>query len=234
MPINVNISLAFAGRRRELAQLNSFYVQRKHVLIIGPAGIGKSALLQQVRLHFPFLLCEETSKLSRICDGLERQLGWTHYKLNIIERKNRLLTYIERRGEPTVFDHVAQTPPRIARFMAHLSAHVPIWIACRSDAPNDIGRIWEYLCDFVRIHISPLTTAETRLLIEQTVNKGVIQGDMLNQATLLHQLSKGNPRILEELLIELSTRKYKMGTPFGRRLLDLDRRIQEIITNTTS
>jgi hypothetical protein len=234
MPVAVNLSLAFAGRQKELTTLNSLYAQRKHVLLIGPPGIGKSALLQQVRLHSPLLLCEETSKLSRICDGLERQLGWTHYRLDVVERKNRLLTYIERRGESVAFDHVAQTPPRIARFMAHLSKHVPIWIVCRSKLPHDIGRVWEYLYDFVRVHVPPLSIAETRLLVAQIVAQKNIQQDALNQAALLHQLSKGNPRILEELLIDLSIRKYKMGTPFGRCLLDLDRRIQEITTNVAN
>lgn len=233
MPLAMNVSLVFAGRQRELTKLNSLYAQRKHVLLIGPPGIGKSALLQQVRLHSPLLLCEETSKLSRICDGLERQLGWTHYRLNVIERKNRLLTYIERRGEPVAFDHVAQTPPRIARFMAHLREHVPSWIVCRSELPHDIGRVWEYLTDFVRVHVPPFTIAETRLLVAQAVAKGTIQQDTLNQVALLHRLSKGNPRILEELLIELSIRTYKMGTPFGRCLLDLDRRIHEIAANVT-
>jgi len=49
------------------------------------------------------LLCEESSSLRRICDSLERQLGWTHGKLNVVERKNRLLAYLERRGEPVAF-----------------------------------------------------------------------------------------------------------------------------------
>jgi hypothetical protein len=117
--------------------------------------------------------------------------------------------------------------------MAHLREHVPSWIVCRSELPHDIGRVWEYLTDFVRVHVPPFTIAETRLLVAQAVAKGTIQQDTLNQVALLHRLSKGNPRILEELLIELSIRTYKMGTPFGRCLLDLDRRIHEIAANVT-
>ena len=41
-------------------------------------------------------------------------------------------------------------------------------------------------------------------------------------------MSGGNPRILEELLIELGARKYKIDGSFGLDLLDLDRRIHEI------
>ena len=133
----INVSLAFAGRESELDQLHALFAQRRSVLIIGPAGIGKSALLNEVRSRTPLIVCEDTSKLGRICDGLERQLGWNHPRLTVIERKNRLLAYFERRSQLIAFDHVAHTPPRIARFMARLSQHVPVWIACRSEMPHD-------------------------------------------------------------------------------------------------
>jgi hypothetical protein len=230
----LNISLAFAGRDKELAKLKSLYAQRRHVLISGPKGIGKSALVNQVRFQSPLLVCEDTTKLSRICDSLERQFGWTHSRLNVLERKNRLLAYIEKRGESVAFDQVSQTTPRIARFMAHLSAHVPVWIVCRSESPHDIGRVWEYLSDFVRVQIAPLNKADTRVLIAQAVSKGTIRSDALNHVSALFNLSKGNPRLLEELLIELSAREYKMETSFGRCLLALDQRIQEFETDLAS
>jgi hypothetical protein len=55
-----------------------------------------------------------------------------------------------------------------------------------------------------------------------------IQADAREHSAYLHRLSKGVPRVLEELLIELATRKYKIDSSFGRHLLDLDRRIREI------
>ena len=150
-------SFAFFGRKREIDQLLTLHALGKHVLIVGPAGIGKTALLRQVRQYCPLLLCEETSSLRRICSSLERQLGWAPQKLNLIERKNRLLVYLLRRGEPIAFDHVSRTTPRIARFIAHLGEQIPIWIACRSDKPQVIGHIWPELYKFTRVEISPLT-----------------------------------------------------------------------------
>jgi hypothetical protein len=55
-----------------------------------------------------------------------------------------------------------------------------------------------------------------------------IQADAREHSAYLHRLSKGVPRVLEKLLIELATRKYKIDSSFGRHLLDLDRRIREI------
>jgi predicted ATPase len=224
----MNKSLAFAGREKELARLRALYADRKHVVIVGPAGIGKTALLQHVRQSCPLFLCEETSSLRRICDGLERQLGWKHYKMNVIERKNRLLTHTQRRGQTVALDHVALTPPRVSRFIHYLAERVPVWIACRSTLADEIGHVWQHLFNFERVELSPLTLNEARALVEAPVELGNIQPEAREHIPQIHRLSKGVPRILEEFLIELAAREYKMDTSFGMRLLDLDRRIQEI------
>ena len=224
----MNKSLTFFGRQELIENLCVLYAQRRHVVIVGAEGIGKTALLRQVNQRCPMILCEESSSLRRICDSLERQLGWTHYKLNVVERKNRLLACLERRGEPVAFDQVALTPPRVARFIGRLGDHIPVWIACRSYHSKEIGRVWEHLYKFTRIELPPLTRVETSALIENTVAQGNIQGDAREHIAYLHRLSKGVPRLLEELLTELATRKYKIDSPFGWDLLKLDLRIHEM------
>jgi hypothetical protein len=224
----VNKSFAFLGRAIEIDRLCSLYAFRKHVLIVGPAGIGKTALLRQVREKFPLLICEDTSSLRRICANIERQLGWTHYKLNVTERKNRLLAHLERRGEPVAFDHVALTPPRVARFMALLAEKIPIWIACRSDRAHEIGHMWEHLYKFTRLEIAPFAAEDTGQFIMEAIAEGNIQPDARKHLDELHRMSEGNPRVLEELLMELASREYKMDGLCGLDLLDLDRRIHEI------
>jgi hypothetical protein len=79
-----------------------------------------------------------------------------------------------------------------------------------------------------QIELLPLTRIETSALIENAVARGNIQADAREHSAYLHQLSKGVPRVLEEPLMELATRKYKIDSSFGRHLLNLDRRIREI------
>jgi len=93
-------------------------------------------LLRRSARRFSILLCEEASSLGRICESLERQLGWVHRRMNVVERKNRLLPYLARRGELIAFDSMALTPPRVAGFIACLEECIPLWIACRSDQPK--------------------------------------------------------------------------------------------------
>lgn len=224
----MNKSFRFFGRERTIDELRALYDLRRHVLIVGPAGIGKTAVLRQIQRRCLALVCEETSNLRRICDSFERQLGWSRHKPNVIENKNRLLAYLIRRGEPIVFDHVARTAPRVARFIAHLAEQTPVWIACRSDQPHEVGHIWPELYKFTRVELLPLAESETRVLIERAVTQGNIQEDARKHAHELHRMSGGNPRILEELLTELAAREYKIDSSFGLELLDLDRRIHEI------
>jgi hypothetical protein len=62
----------------------------------------------------------------------------------------------------------------------------------------------------------------------EAIAEGNIQPDAREHLDELHRMSEGNPRVLEELLMELASRQYKMDGPCGLELLELDRRIHEI------
>jgi hypothetical protein len=224
----MNKSVAFFGRRKEVNQLRALRELRRHVLIVGAAGIGKTALLQHIRELFSILICDDTSSLRRICDSLERQLGSANYKLNVIQRKNRLLVDLERRCQPVAFDHVIHTAPRVARFMGRVAEKIPIWIACRSDRPHDIENIWSELYNFVRVELFPMSEIQTRMLIDEAVAQGKIQANARAHSGELHRMSGGSPRILTELLMQLGAREYTIDSSRGLHLLDLDRRIHQI------
>jgi hypothetical protein len=217
--------------RKELVQRPwLLYFERKNVLLVGPEGIGKTTILREASEGLSLRVCYESSSLGQICDWLENELGWHDRRLNIIERKNRLLRHLEEQRETVAFDQVAETPPRVARFIAHLVRQVPVWIVCRSDQRGAIGHIWEYLYNFTRIEVPSLTLAETSALIGNAVASGKIQSDAAGHSAELQRISKGVPRVIEGLLAELAARNYKMEGQSGLHLLELDRQIREFGT----
>jgi hypothetical protein len=129
---------------------------------------------------------------------------------------------------------MALTPPRVARFVARLAECVPIWIACRSDQPKRTGGVWQYLYQFERIELGPFSPKETAAFLQSAISAGQSPPLPRDHISQLHRLSKGNPRLLEELLIELAAREYRLENSFGRKLLDLDRRIHNAAVITAA
>ena len=69
---DVRLTISFVGRGREIARLRQLHKQRKHVLILGPAGVGKSALVARLRESLDLRVCPASERLSEICEALER------------------------------------------------------------------------------------------------------------------------------------------------------------------
>jgi hypothetical protein len=219
-------------RKDLVRQLHSLYSRRENVLLIGPAGIGKTTLLKEISADLPLLVCDEASNLGRVCDCLERKLSWSRIEADIIQRKNRLLDHLGLQCEAVAFDQVAEIPPRVARFIAHLIQKIPVWVACRSDRRRQIGHLWEHLYNFTRVEVPPLTLDETTAIVRDAVDSHRIQADARTHSGQLYHISKGVPGTLEALLTQLTARHYKMDSEFGLWLLDLDRQIHETTAET--
>jgi len=218
----------FVGREKELARLEQLHAQRRHVLLVGPAGVGKSALIRHVATRLPLLVCPESARLSEIFTALEQPLGLEAADLKLVQRKNRLLAALARARPTVVFDGVGWTTPKLASFLECVCQRAPVWVATRSERPWDIGRVWPLLVQFQRLELHPLSLRDTRALVEAAIGQGLIPLEAVRIADWLHRRSAGNPQVLRALFRELATGGYDLSNPLALRRLDLDRRIHEV------
>jgi hypothetical protein len=226
--------LPFVGREREISRLGALHAQRKHAVIIGPAGVGKSAMVEHVREQLSLLVSGKSAHLGGICDGLEPQLGLSPAGLKLLERKKRLREALGAVGRAVVFDGVGWTGPKVSSFFESVMERAPVWICARSEHPWDIGHFWPLLARFERVEVRPFHLSETQALIEATVRAGGIPPRAREIVGWLQRRSGGVPLVLRELLEEVATGKYDLASPSALRRLDLDRRIHEVFPVGTS
>ena len=224
----MNISLPFIDRAREIALLQRLHAQRKHVLILGAEGIGKSALVAHLRQPLRLRVCPASERLTEICDALERELGLDARELHLIARKNRLLKSLKGTKRAVVFDGVSWTTPKLGSFIENVSERVPVWLCVRSEHPWDVGRIWPLLVRFEHVELKPFHPAESRILVEAAIRGSRVPKKTLDVVDWLHRRLVGNPKILCELLTEIARGHYDLSNSHALRRLDLDRRIHEI------
>ena len=229
---DVRLTIPFVGHGREIARLRQLHKQRRHVLILGPEGVGKSALVAHLRDSLRLRVCPASERLSEICDALEREFDLEAGDFHIVRRKNRLLKLLKGTKRAVVFDGVSWTTPKISSFFDCVSERVPVWICARSEHAWDLGHFWQFLWKFERVELHPFHLADTRALVEALVDTGQIPAAALDVVERLHHLSAGNPQVLCELLDGLAGGRYDAHKLFDLKLLDLDRRIKQL--NTTA
>jgi len=227
-PARLSFELPFVGRETEISQLGALHAQRKHVVIAGPAGVGKSAMVEHLREQLSLLVSGKSAYLGGICEGLEPQLGLSPAGLKLLERKKRLRDALGGAGRAVVFDGVGWTGPKVTSFFESVMERAPVWISTRSEHPWDIGHFWPLLARFERVEVRPFNPSETQALVEATVRAGGIPPRAREIVGWLQRRSGGVPLVLRELLKKVATGKYDLASPSALRRLDLDRRIHEV------
>ena len=222
----MTLSVPFVGRKNQSVQLRRLYGQRRHVLIVGPAGVGKTTLIGELRGTLPFLVCARSDTLGSICGNLETALNAPAPHLPLVHRKNRLLEMLAERGPTVVFDGVGWVTPKVSSFFEHVMEFAPVWICARSELAPDIGHFWPLLARFERVELPPFHLSESRALLAVVVESGRIPASAMGFAPRLHQLAGGLPRLLRELLEQLAAGHYDLSHRAGLRLLELDCRIK--------
>jgi len=222
------IALPFIVRKRESAALCALHAQRKHVLILGPSGVGKSALVAHLRGQLPLLLCPHSECLGEICDNFEMELGLGADDMKLVKRKQRLRQALAETGKTVVFDGLGWTTPKLSSFLESVMERVPVWLCARSEYSWDIGHFWTLLGRFARVELRPFQHQEAHSLVSTAVERGIVPGAAMGIVGWLYRTSAGNPGRLCKLLTELANGHYDVCNPCSLRRLKLDCRIHAV------
>jgi hypothetical protein len=220
-------SSLFIGREKALQRLGEIYRERQNLLLVGPAGMGKSALLVEFARDHPLLLARRCGHLGDLLAELEPQVGLAHDHLTIAKRIHLLVNRLKELCPFLVLDNVAKSPPRVAHFVRAVLDFSPVWLVVRSELAHDVGHVWPYFYGFERVHLDPFSIAETHKLFAQID----FPGDRLElqaAALRLHHLAGGNPGALTALLAEMRVRTYDLHSVEGLKLIALHARISDV------
>jgi hypothetical protein len=217
-------STPFVGRAPLLRRLAAMARAGKHVLLVGPAGVGKSRIVAEITRQFPMLLAPRCGCLGDFLGDLEPQARLDVGELKLAARVHRLAAELPKTRRALVLENVRRVPPRVAHLVRVLLSRQPVWLVTRSVMPLDLGHVWPYLFFFQRVDVPPFTADETHAFLAAVEFAGD-RGELLASARRLHRLSAGHPGTLAALVAELRGRTYDLRTAEGLRLLALHARI---------
>jgi len=211
------------GRTAALDRVRSCLATGRNLVVAGPEGAGKTALvLEAVRGRPGILYCADTSTLKTACECLLVALGIAGAPADNVARKRMVLRAVRGRKTRFVFDHVGRVTPRLLSLLEAIHESHPLIIVTRSLAWPDIGHLKMILWDFDKLEIANLGAPDARRLVRaESERLGLRLPDARRFEREVCRLSHGNPR----LILELCRRADAAGPGLSARVLDLDRRI---------
>jgi len=226
------------GRDKECAAISALISQRKNIIIFGVEGTGKSVIIKSVleEKNITSLLYSQDSSTLKgsLSDLLLFASGNTKavQGLNTLVLKKALYGIInEKKPEYIVFDHVESVEPKFYSFFVYLmEAKIPLIVLCRGLEKKDIGHLRMSLFNFEKVEISNFDKPGADVLISHFIREFGIkitkEEDFKKQ---IFHFSKGNPKVVKGLCFLARDVKYQKSSGLDVKLMDLDRRISEVV-----
>jgi hypothetical protein len=226
----------FIGRQQELKAIHLLMDKKRNLVVFGEEGVGKSAIVRRVLSDSgsSFLLFSAgsmTLKESLVNFILSSQNGKNDIGgKNILSLKRVFYPLLKRNPEYIIFDQLGRVGPKFCSFFEYLlDKEIPLLVVSRGVRDDNIGHLRMMLFNFEKVEIANFDKENTIALVEQYVNEYKLnlcrQDDF---AMEVFHFSKGNPKIIKELCSLARNGKYQKEGRTDVKLIDLDRRIQEI------
>jgi len=226
------------GREKECAAITGFINQKKSIIIFGPEGVGKTAIINKVlsnpnilnRLYSPISKTLKESLLHfMMYDAFDKK---TIQKADILALKKLFYKILAKKNPGyIIFDHVESVEPKFYSFFVYLMEEkIPLIVLCRGLEKKDIGHLRMSLFNFEKVEIFNLDRPTADVLIDHFIKEFGIK--ITKEADFKKQIfhfSKGNPKIIKGLCFLARDVKYQKNDTLDVKLMDLDRRISEAV-----
>jgi GTPase SAR1 family protein len=215
------------GRERELAVVREHLRAGKNLVVFGPAGVGKTALVQEAIRDLPGVLYgADSATLKTACESLLAALGRAAPGADNIVRKRAVLHATAGQRWWFVFDHVGRVSPKLESFLENVCEAHPVIVVTRSIAWSDMGHLKMLLWDFDRLELAPLPRASMlKVLRAQMQELQLRVPDHEHFEADVLRIAGHNLHVLMELCRRAANGQYVFGEHLSTRLVDIDRRI---------
>jgi len=161
------------GREKLLAQLQGAAMTGKTVLVFGPIGIGKTAILRELqrRVAAAGRPCGYASRVTALGD-VTRALGDAYPEVSAHERTQRsyrasLRMAVEVRPGVLLLDHLARAGTGLRGFLRSLQGTgLGVLLAGDVEYPRDRARLRELRLAYREEEVPPLTPRQLRRVLE--------------------------------------------------------------------
>ncbi len=195
--------IPFIGRRRELRHLVAALRRRESRLIFGPAGAGKTRLIQEAlaRAGEPHVWLSGAQVLHELLADLAAQLAVRLARYPDLSRapsislKGAVLASLEAAPRPLVLEDVAEVEPRTYRFLREIYYLAGACLIVTATSPESLGHLRKLLWDpRQQLALGPLSGAEARRLFEEAARRfGLESLDLDDFRPKVLAAAQGNP-----------------------------------------
>ena len=229
------------GRDAIVASITTAVEQNRSVALVGPSGIGKTAILSAVRassrLTRVALYSADASTFKSALGGIAQEFCAASSSeqrvrppVSLNDLRRFVVAHLQREQHIVLLDHAGSLSLRAADFFESLhKGGIPLVVALSSLDPAVTGKWWWTVVGFERIIVPPLTLSQTRRLIACLLPP--TECDLPERdrfATRIMTLSDGNPALIVALAHQARSPEYHQHGRTNFRLLALDVKLRHL------
>ena len=226
------------AREKECAIITNFINQRQSIIIFGLEGVGKTAVLNKVLTSFPGLNKIISQESKTLKESLLNFMARASFGKKIVNRANILVLkklfyeiLAKNKPEYIIFDHIERVEPKFYSFFEYLiEAKIPLIVLSRGLGKKEIGHLRMSSFNFEKIEISNFDRPNTDIIIGYFIKEfGIKITKEADFKKEIFHFSKGNPKIIKGLCFLARDVKYQKSGGLDVKLMNLDRRIGEVV-----